>query len=351
MEIGSEFWLEEKSDEIYNKNFWNVGKDRKFLLSGRTAISYILEEISLNKKVHKVYFPNYCCSSMIEPFIKRNIEMNFYSVEFENEIKYKINENEPCDIFFAMNYFGYSDSNMDYYIKKFKQKGCIIIEDSTHSLLNSRIFSKDSDYIIASLRKWFPVISGGIAINNNQQFKYKIDDEFTNEELVELRKEAMIMKRKYINGEKVDKSKFLELYKISSKQLNEDYENTIIDNMSKEILMSLDMQKIKEKRKNNAKTIYEELDKKEINFLFESFKEEDCPLFIPIILKDKQCRDKLKDYLIAQDIYCPVHWPIPENLKNKKSNIYDKELSLICDQRYSEEDIKNYVQTINKFFR
>lgn len=350
MEIGSEFWLETSNNNKIYENFWELGKDRKFLLSGRTAIAYILDEIAISRKISKVYFPNYCCYSMIEPFIKRDIDIIFYSIEVENKIKYKIDENEQCDIFFAMNYFGYVDSNMDYYIKKFKEKGCIIIEDSTHSLLSNRIFSQDSDYIIASLRKWFPVMSGGIAINNSQTFKNEIYNEQTNEKMIELRRNAMLMKRRYINGENIDKTKFLELYKTSNKQLSENYENIVIDNMSNEILMCLDIQKIKDKRKNNAKIIYEQLNRKQIKFLFESLEDGDCPLFIPIILKDEKTRDKLRDYLIQQKIYCPVHWPIPEILQNKESNIYDKELSLICDHRYDEEDIRNYIQIINKFF-
>ena len=45
MEIGSEFW---KCDEnlIYdNSKTWNIGKDNRFTLSGRTAIQYVLENI------------------------------------------------------------------------------------------------------------------------------------------------------------------------------------------------------------------------------------------------------------------------------------------------------------------
>ena len=78
----------------------------------------------------------------------------------------------------------------------------------------------------------------------------------------------------------------------------------------------------------------------------------DVPLFVPIFIK-KDYRDRLRDYLIAHQIYCPVHWPISEyhrKVTNYEKTIYDEELSLICDQRYSREDMEREAKTIRNFF-
>ena len=43
------------------------------------------------KKIEKVYFPSYCCESMLLPFQERNIKIEFYAVTEENrriEIRY-----------------------------------------------------------------------------------------------------------------------------------------------------------------------------------------------------------------------------------------------------------------------
>ena len=59
-EIGSEFWqiesenLTKKRDLKY---FEDLGIDVKYLMSGRTAIDYILKNIVDKKKI--VYMPNY----------------------------------------------------------------------------------------------------------------------------------------------------------------------------------------------------------------------------------------------------------------------------------------------------
>ena len=54
-----------------------------------------------------------------------------------------------------MNYFGYNDSSMDNYIKKFKERNIIVIEDITHRLLCNKNHSQNSDYLICSLRKLY----------------------------------------------------------------------------------------------------------------------------------------------------------------------------------------------------
>ena len=108
MEIGSEYWEFEEELNNDNTEFWNLGQDVKFTLSGRTSIHYVLKNILLNKNVQKVYMPAYCCSSMIQSFIDLGIDVEYYDVYFNEELKYNIDLDEECDIFFAMNYFGYS---------------------------------------------------------------------------------------------------------------------------------------------------------------------------------------------------------------------------------------------------
>lgn len=159
MEIGSEYWECEEKLNLNNTSFWKIGKDNKFTLSGRTSIYYVLEDIILKNKIKKAYLPSYSCDSMAQPFLDLGIEITYYEVYYDKGLKYNINLDEDIDIFFAMNYFGYSSTNMDVYIKKFKEKGKIVIEDITHSILSSKKYSEYSDYLVGSLRKWFPIAS------------------------------------------------------------------------------------------------------------------------------------------------------------------------------------------------
>lgn len=347
MEIGSEYWKYDGTLDCDNSKFWNIGKDNKFLLSGRTAIYYVLKNILLENTVQKVYFPSYSCHSMEQAFEDLGIEIEYYDVYYNNGLKYNINLDEECDIFFAMNYFGYSSTNMESYIKNFKEKGKIVIEDITHSMLSEKKYCEYSDYLIGTLRKWFPIASGGIAVDMNSNFplepKYS-----SNENMIMIKREAMQDKKNYIEKiDVVEKDVFLEKYSKSNKMLETDYQNYSIDDESLKILMGINLEEVIKIRKENSKAIYDKLQKNiYIKFLINDFSEKDVLIFVPIML-EKNKRDNLRKYLIENEIYLPIHWQV----NDKINNIIDNELSLICDQRYNKNQIAEYIDKIIDYMK
>ncbi len=357
-EIGSEYWLDKKHDKEYDEKkpslFWEkLGDDYKLLLSGRTAIDFIIQDI--DKKIETAYMPSYTCSSMIKPLIDNGINVDFYDVYYNNEtLVFDIDLDRKCDLFFAMNYFGFSQFNMEKEIMNFKDENVIILEDITHSLLSEKIGSKYSDYYVASLRKWFPIPSGGLAIKNNGNFK---EVELINSELkIKDRKEAMELKSQYIENigskKNINKDTFLKKYGKFNKELKNDYRNYSIDELSKKILLSLDINEIKQKRKDNATYLHDKIASlKGIQPMFSKLNiENDVPLFYPIMYKD---RNELKDYFINNNIYAPTHWPVSflHYLNDKTKNIYEQSLSLICDQRYNVADMKVIINKMGDFIR
>ena len=206
-------------------------------------------------------------------------------------------------------------------------------------MLQEKSFSPSSDYLIASLRKWFPIYTGAVAINLQNKFKITTDNYTIDTKLIKQKKEAMHLKKLYIEGKENDKSKYLYLFSESNKKI-EKYQNKLMDQESIETLKFLNIKDIIKKRRKNAKQIEKMLkNNSQIKLLFE-LEEEDCPLFVPIILKD---RDKLKEKLIKNNIYCPIHWP---NFNQSNNKIYELELSLICDQRYNSKDIEKYIKKL-----
>lgn len=341
MEIGSEYWEFDGQLNKDNREFWNIGKDVKFTLSGRTSIYYVLKNILLKSHIQKVYMPSYSCISMVQAFDDLGIEVEFYDVYYNEGLKYNIDFEEECDIFFAMNYFGYSESNMDEYIKKFKEKGKIVIEDITHSILSKKSYSENSDYLVGSLRKWFPVSSGGIAVAMNSKFELELENK-QNEELINAKTKAMQNKKLYIENNEGSKEQFLNQYTESNKILENDYKDYSMDLNSLKIIMGIDLEEIKSQRKENVKIIYEKLKNiSEIRFLIDNYDEDDCLLFVPVLINN-EIRNNLRSYLISKNVYLPIHWPLDQKI----NNIFDKELSLVCDQRYKKEQIEEYINLI-----
>lgn len=337
-EIGSEYWRIDLNKNKNNLEYLTIGSDYKLFMSGRTSIDYVLNEISNNKK--SVYMPDYCCMSMIQPFIDNGYEVKYYSVDLLNN-RYNIDLNFNCSIFFAMNYFGYNQSSMDKYIKEFSKKNIIIIEDITHRFLSKKNYCEDSDYLICSLRKWFPIISGGTAINVKDNFKNNLDTYFIDTKFVNSKYSAMKLKREYIDGFSNNKEEFLKIFKTTNEKFL-DYKNKKMDDISINILKHINIDEIKKIRRRNASLIERKLKNNKKVKLIYNLCNEDVPLYVPVILEQ---RDDIRCELIKEKIYCPIHWP---NFNQFENPIYKNEISLICDQRYSEEDIEKYIEKLIK---
>ena len=81
-----------------------------------------------------------------------------------------------------------------------------------------------------------------------------------------------------------------------------------------------------------------------------SLTDNSVPLFVPVLFDFKEQRDFVRKKLIKRHIYCPIHWPQPNNIPAsfKVNDIVNCELSLICDQRYCLEEMKRLIKIIHQ---
>lgn len=342
MEIGSEF----SYTNTGMKEMLRISKeihDYSLTFSGRTAIETILKN---EPHIKKVLIPSYCCDAIIEPFKKVGIEIDFYDVNYVDELKINVKIKSDIDAILWCNYFGFEVYMPNF--NEFINRGGIVIEDITHSLLSKKIYHHQSKYLIGSIRKWVPVLSGAVCVALNSELKEKPTAYPSNEYLIK-KKEAMVLKQRYLCGDKnVCKDDFLSKFSECNNWLANNYSCLQLDNESRKILNHTDWKANCEKRYHNAKILYDGLETcNNVTPLFDISKM-DCPLFLPIIVK-KEKRQLLRKRLIENEVYCPIHWPKPND--KCKSNLYDIELSLICDQRYNEEDMQRIVHVIQKWDR
>ena len=318
-EIGSEFHrmpLEDGQGLFYPRK-------GSLVFSGRTAIEAVLYRLP---KAKSALLPSYCCESVIEPFRRAGIEIRFFDVTYQDGINIRLCD--TADILLWCNYFGYC-IEMPIFTG-------IIIEDITHSLLSEQQCHANSNYLVASIRKWEPINCGGYCSVN-------VDYNNPPENFVSKKQKAMQLKEKYLSGEDEKiKETFLTMFKDSNSWILENYSNLAIDSWSQYFLSHVNVETQRKRRRDNAHVLYDGL-KGKVNFLF-SKEDMDCPLFVPVLFPER--RDEIRQKLIENKIYCPVHWKKP---KDCESNIYDMELSLICDQRYTENDMERVVSTIQKF--
>lgn len=314
-EIGSEF----HKMPIESGRGLKYPRSGALVFSGRTAIESVLKKIP---DARSVLVPSYCCDSMIVPFRDAGINVKHFSVNWIDGLKTEINDS--ADILLWCNYFGYINEMPDF--------DGFVIEDITHSFLSENQCHERSDFFVASLRKWEPVLCGGYC---------SVDAEGAapSETFVEGKSSAMDLKTRYLQDlDECKKPKFLQMFAASNEWLADNYSGLSIDSWSREYLNCVNAEEQRGIRRRNAHVLYENLDGK-VQFLFPEEKM-DCPLFVPILLKN---RDDVRRHLTSNKVYCPVHWPKPDGAK---SNIYDMELSLICDQRYGADDMERIVSVL-----
>ena len=345
IEIGSEFW---KADVREGGQIYNFGHNYRYFLAGRTAIDHIIKDIKMTKSLRTVYMPSYCCQSMIKPFLDNKIEVEFYSIGFQNGCyTYDIDFDKECDAILIMQYFGYKNEAVDEIIERFRFNHKVVIEDATHSWFSTNQYSKDVDYVFMSFRKWTGVVCGAVAIKQKDDFSISIPAQ-TNLSYLAKRKEARELKRLFIEEGIGKKDEFLKRFKEAEDFLNCDYMNYNVPEEDINSILNLDRPEIIKRRKANAMFLIDSIsDIKDIETI--RISNEDTPLFVPILVKNGY-RNELQNYLSKNDVYCPIHWPVSVNLKICKDFVYLSSLSLVCDQRYTIDDMRYIARLIKEFF-
>lgn len=333
-EIGSEFWsvpTGEKLNTLFKDN-------TRWFISGTSALEYILEELLQKQVLKTAAVPSWCCECMIIPFLKKGIMVYFYDVYIghNNQLICDYSSVGSCDLTLVVSYFGYTGQ------KNIGTPSGTILRDVTHSLFSRQY--NDAQYYFGSLRKWAGFWTGGYAWTNSA-WTNSVHIGNLEPKYVVLRRRAMSDKLAYLKGKSNSKA-YLELF-----EQGEDYLdgcNIVVGSIRDiEVAKSLDIDFIKSKRRTNAKELLKYLNNVAI---FSELGEEDCPLFVPIVIP-KEYRDALRSYLIKNNVYCPIHWGISEyhQLSGFSKEIYDNELSVICDQRYNIKDMQYIVELIKNF--
>ena len=333
-ELGSEFW----NVPTASAESGVFPQSTQWYLSGRSALQAIIAELN---DIKTVAMPSWCCDSMVKPFADAGIKVDFYPVYLQQGLVQEINTD--CDALFLMDYFGFSSD-----APKLSEYKGIVIRDITHSVF-SAVYN-DAQYYFGSLRKWCGVLTGGYA--RTKDGHALIAGNADASDYTGLRAEAMRLKDCYISGTAdtsgniVCDKKYLKIFD-SAEDILENIGIAPAAENDVYLARLLDVDFIVSRRRANARIL---MDAFSDWLIFKKLRDTDCPMFVPVIVPDNE-RNALRRFLISRDIYCPVHWPVSKyhRLNENERRLYDNELSLVCDQRYTEEDMRYMVDTIKAF--
>lgn len=355
MEVGSafdlnieEFYKNTEKKIIFPIEENYIYKERMFFNTGRSAIEYLFRYQLDVKEGQIILLPNFLCSSITDALKRANIKYEFYDIlsDFQiniNDLNMKINKYKS-NIIFYINYFGFFQSDEVISFLKYlkKDKDCIIIEDNTQALFTRSNKNQIAigNYIIASIRKWFPIPDGAVLYSQEDIKKVKIDNgynEYMTKYLI-----VQLMKNEYLKNKRLDKEKYLHLLKESTDALFSDYKIRNITEVSYKLIQNYDFKLLCQKRRENYKYLYKKLlHIKHLKIPFELVDENVVPFGFVILLKR---RDDFLNYCITKNIYCNIHW---RDTENELSNYI---ITIPCDQRYNNEDMDYIMDVIEKFF-
>lgn len=169
-------------------------KNTVFFRDGKQSIKSVLLNIAKIEDM-KCYLPSYICETVIAPFKELNLKINFF--HHEPPLNPLYNQNIKHSVILFIDYFGtnfVSNKEIQYLL----DNDNIVIMDLTHSIMDNTRFAikNDNYYLIASLRKIFPIPDGGIVYYNKVKFNSsnKFPDNY------EPKLKAMILRYFYNNG-------------------------------------------------------------------------------------------------------------------------------------------------------
>ena len=207
-------------------------------------------------------------------------------------------------------------------------KDAIIIEDDVQAYYEFKKPLGDVDFKFTSLRKTFAVPDGGLV-----KTKHLLPVTETPNTFGQYKAAASLLKS--MREGNFNDQIYLEMFEKGETIIDSELECGM-SLIAEKLYGSLDEERVKVRRLNNAHHIVELLEKNGIKPLLPLIKDH-VPLFIPIVLRN---RDEVRKRMFQQEIFCPVHWPL-EGMDLKRGKVMaETELSLIIDQRYGQKEME-----------
>lgn len=345
MELGSEFNLALSELSVKNNNFFAfLSKYNNVIYfdSGRSALKHLMSCI---REDGEILLPEFICESVTRCFKGKSVRYYRLNRAFEvdiNDFKKKVNENTK--VIYLMHYFGkVQQAEILDVVKRIAVKyKCIIIEDTSHSIFSD--IATIGDYQICSIRKWLPIPKGGVLyakddkLNVFESRKYKACEDND-------RAYGMILKDIFLKSNYDCNTLYRHIFSLCEKRLDEQTDVFYISEFAHYILSCVGIDELIETRIMNYQHLKVALNKTKIS-LAVSLKEGECPLVLPIWVKE---RNQFRSYLMEHRVYCAVHWPF-DGLQEEERPFAKKcaqhLLSLPLDQRYGQKEINYLIDVI-----
>jgi hypothetical protein len=322
-------------DEILNnKGTWT--------LNGRSAFYLILNDLK-SKGIKHVHLPSFICDTLLQAVAYSGLSYSFYPI---NALDLSAYPDPPTNSgVLLIHYFGHLNKSTEKIRDQIDKD--FLIEDATHTFLNTNFFQNINDRVIFfSVRKYCASPLGAWSSINSKL-------ESASREINEIEQKSLLARQakwSYLNSkDKIDQKKenyYLKLFLEVEEFFNSKIHPFKIPDSANKILSGINWKEIIKKRKKNWIVIHSLLGEL-CNPIYDKLDDDSVPLGYVINLKN---RDYIKKKLAEKRIFAPIHWPLPSEVNEKyfpdSKKLSQSILTLPIDHRYSSNDMNYIANTI-----
>ena len=337
-ELGSDFNY--INDYISQRaHLTDVFRGATLLADGRQCIVALVRQYGWNR----IWVPDYFCYEVVDTIKEQtDIEVLFYEDSPLREAEVEGLPLKEGDVLLRMNFFG---------MREFRSNKTIpvpVIEDHSHDPFGHWALYSDADWCVSSIRKTLPLPEGGMVWSpKGHSLTIKLEPSRENEKIAAVRWEAMEMKARYLEGENISKEEFRKKY-TETEPWFDTAEPVLIDKRSKTVVSEqLDINSWLGAKRKNWELLYSLVSREHCQVL--TAEHESCTLFsLVLLLESSKKRDVVRKKLIDSSVYPAILWSVPESASVSSKDFSERMLSIHCDGRYSEGDIRQLAVILNE---
>ncbi len=308
------------------------GAGALFLANARSGILSVARALD----PPTIWMPSYLCPVMVGCLGELRERVRFFQIAGDLSVPDwsflgKVREG---DLACVIDYFGWPCSRT--LMTELSAAGALVLEDACQALLTDGI-GLDADYLLFSPRKFLGVPDGGVLVPRGAA-KLELELGDAPEEWSHTAHEAARQRAEFDGrGAADDDRGWYELYQRSEAGPAGPY---AMSGVARALLdTAFDYEAIATKRRTNHARLRARLAELA---LFPEPSPSVVPVGFVVRFASPEDRDRVREGLIAEGIYPPVHWPlaglVPPNFA--ESHLLSRRiLTLPCDQRYGPEDL------------
>ncbi len=290
---------------------------RYYTFGAYYSFKAIIHNISFSKGDY-VLLPSYLCPTMVWPFKEAGVKYDFYKIKeglLPDLDDIYIKTQDGLKLILFVDYFGYSYKDyLKDIVSHLKAKKISVMQDGVQSWLNNEnhIYG---DFYVNSVRKYSPFEASVLLSKVKLEFKSKI---LPISRFMLHKRIGQILRYYHIKYDRFKPDVFLK-HIIKSNSFYHKREIIDLPALNRVLLDKIDYHAIGEERVKVFSILKQGLGRESV-VKFELG--DTTPLALPLYI---EARDHKKTLLHKNDIHCPIHWLLPDEI-DKKEHEYSWDL-------------------------